>query len=700
MKYQKGIACSLAALLLAVLLPFTAAAAIIGKGNTGTAVEAVQVVLKQEGYLSGACDGIFGSATETALKAYQKAKGLSQDGKAGAKTLAAMGLLSEASSIGEASITEGTVNLRRGPSTSHQVLCNLKRGDKLTVLAVSGSWYQVRTSFDIEGYIYKAYCTANGNLQDPPASAVAATVVNVNTAVNLRKGAGTNTALLGTVAKNAQVWVLGSTGDWYQIRTANGVEGYISKQYLRVTEATASETATVVNVNTAVNMRKGAGTDTAVIAQLKKGSIVNVLGASGSWYKVSTMDGKEGYVSKSYLKLNTEASAPIENGAVITVSSRIGTVQNVSTAVNLRKGAGKDTALLGTVARGKQVAVLGQIGDWFHVQTSDGKQGYISRTYLKVETVQNDVKFESDKSTLYKNPVIGTVVNINSQLKIRAKAGTDSDIKGYLLNQASVTVYGKDGEWYQISTATGIFGYCHEDYIRLTSETSPGTGEIFNPIKGILRSGMNNSDVVAMQKRLKELGYFAASCTGYFGSQTLSAVKAFQSANGLTKDGIAGEKTLAKMFSASAVAKQDGQKEPTEDEKLQAKLKAMVDYAKQYLGRPYVSGGNGPNSFDCSGFTKYVFQNAMGYTLPRTAYTQGYNSFGRKITKISEIKLGDLVFFDTNANDSDLCDHVGIYVGNNQFIHASSGNGMKVVISTLGGTIYERLFSWGKRVFE
>lgn len=74
MKYQKGIACSLAALLLAVSLPFTAAAAIIGKGNTGTAVEAVQVVLKQEGYLSGACDGIFGSATETALKAYKRQK--------------------------------------------------------------------------------------------------------------------------------------------------------------------------------------------------------------------------------------------------------------------------------------------------------------------------------------------------------------------------------------------------------------------------------------------------------------------------------------------------------------------------------------------------------------------------------------------------------------------------------------------------
>lgn len=700
MKHQKWIAFGLAVLLLAALLPLTAMATVIGKGNTGTAVEAIQVVLKQEGYLTGTCDGIFGNATETALKAYQKAKGLTQDGKVGVKTLSAMGLLSDDSSIGEASISEAMVNLRRGPSTSHQVLCDLKRGEKLQVLAVSGSWYKVRTSFDIEGYVYKAYCTANGTLQTNPDSAVTATVVNVNTAVNLRKGAGTNTSLLGTVAKGARVWVLGDDGDWYQVRTADGVQGYISKQYLRISQAAAGETATVVNVNVAVNMRQGAGTDTTVIAQLKKGSVVNVLEASGSWYKISTMDGKVGYVSKSYLKINTEASAPIENGTVVTVSSKIGTVQNVSTAVNLRKGAGTDTALLGTVAKGQQVAVLGQTGDWYQVQTADGRQGYISKAYLKVETVQNDAKFDSDKSTLYNKPVIGTVVNITSQLKIRAKAGTDSEIKGYLLNQASVTVYGKDGEWYQISTITGIFGYCHEDYIRLSAETAPEAGEILNPIKGTLRSGMNNGDVVAMQKRLKELGYFTASCTGYFGSQTLSAVKEFQAANGLTKDGIAGEKTLAKMFSASAIAKQDGQKEPTEAEKLQAQLKAMVDYAKQYLGRPYVSGGNGPNSFDCSGFTKYVFQNAMGYTLPRTAYTQGYNSFGRKITKVSELKLGDLVFFNTNANDSDLCDHVGIYVGNNQFIHASSGNGMKVVISTLGGTIYERLFSWGKRVFE
>lgn len=720
MKCQKKIAAGLAALLMiTLLLPLTALAASLGRGDKGLAVEAIQVVLKQEGYLSGSCGGSFDSATETALKKYQKAKGLTQDGKAGTKTLTAMGLLSNAPSIGKAAVNEASTNLRRGASTSHQVLCNLKRGEKLTVLAVSGSWYKVRTSFDIEGYVYKSYCKAEGVISSGSSSAEpsvnatdTATVVNVNQAVNMRKSPSTDSARIGTVAKGAKVWILSASGDWYKVRTDNGVEGYISKKYLKLSGSASQgtgETATVVNVNVAVNMRQSASTSSAVVAQLKKGTVVNIVSSTGSWYQVNTLDGKTGFVSKSYLKLNTSTSAPVSGGTVtITANRKVGTVINVNVAVNMRQKADTSASIVAKVAKGKKVNVLQESGSWYQVQTDDGKQGYISKTYLRVETVQNSETIESNKNTLYDKPVVGSVINVSDQLKIRAKATTSSQVKGYLRSNAAVTVYGKDGEWYQISSVTGIIGYCHEDYIKLTNTpanegNAGGTGIAAPsdcPIKRTLRSGMDNSDVVTMQKRLKELGYFNGSCTGYYGSKTLSAVKAFQAANGLGKDGVAGEKTLAKMFSSSAVAKQEDKKEPTEEEKLQAKLKAMVDYAKEYLGCAYVRGGNGPKVFDCSGFTKYVFKNAMNYTLPRTAYTQGYYDFGRKITKVSALKLGDLVFFNTTANDSDLCDHVGIYVGNNQFIHASSGNGMKVVISTLGGTIYERLFSWGKRVFE
>ena len=93
----------------------------------------------------------------------------------------------------------------------------------------------------------------------------------------------------------------------------------------------------------------------------------------------------------------------------------------------------------------------------------------------------------------------------------------------------------------------------------------------------------------------------------------------------------------------------------------------VVEYAKQFLGRPYVWGGNGPNSFDCSGFTKYVYAH-FGYTLNRTASAQLSN--GVSVSR-SELQPGDLVFF-YNGRVSTPVSHVGIYMGDGQFIHAST----------------------------
>ena len=94
---------------------------------------------------------------------------------------------------------------------------------------------------------------------------------------------------------------------------------------------------------------------------------------------------------------------------------------------------------------------------------------------------------------------------------------------------------------------------------------------------------------------------------------------------------------------------------------------AIVACAEKYLGTPYVYGGNGPNSFDCSGFVKYVFKEC-GYSINRTASTQLSN--GVSVAK-SELQPGDIVFF-RNKGDSHAASHVGIYVGGETFIHASS----------------------------
>ena len=128
------------------------------------------------------------------------------------------------------------------------------------------------------------------------------------------------------------------------------------------------------------------------------------------------------------------------------------------------------------------------------------------------------------------------------------------------------------------------------------------------------------------------------------------------------------------------------------------KLEYVIYVAQNRLGCKYVWGNFGPSKFDCSGFTYYCF-GKVGVKMQNSAYRQGYLGNYKKIKKISQLRRGDLVCFNT-SNDGDLCDHVGIYLGNGYFIHASSSAG-KVIISQFksrSSNYYQRNFSWGRRI--
>ena len=85
-------------------------------------------------------------------------------------------------------------------------------------------------------------------------------------------------------------------------------------------------------------------------------------------------------------------------------------------------------------------------------------------------------------------------------------------------------------------------------------------------------------------------------------------------------------------------------------------------------------------------------------SLKRSAYAQGYDETFTKIEGASNLKRGDIVFFNT-ISDSDLSDHAGIYIGSGYFIHASSG-GHRVVVSNLTSGYYNRVYSWGRRILN
>jgi cell wall-associated NlpC family hydrolase len=119
----------------------------------------------------------------------------------------------------------------------------------------------------------------------------------------------------------------------------------------------------------------------------------------------------------------------------------------------------------------------------------------------------------------------------------------------------------------------------------------------------------------------------------------------------------------------------------------------VSNIALSQLGKHYVWGAVGPRTFDCSGFTSYVYRK-LGINIPRTSRRQA--EFG-KLIRFNQLRSGDLVFFDTSRQRRGFVNHVGIYLGNNKFIHASSAR-HKVIITSINKTFYRQRFKWARRV--
>ena len=128
----------------------------------------------------------------------------------------------------------------------------------------------------------------------------------------------------------------------------------------------------------------------------------------------------------------------------------------------------------------------------------------------------------------------------------------------------------------------------------------------------------------------------------------------------------------------------------------ESKEDRIIETAESFLGVKYIWAANGPSAFDCSGFTKYVFKK-NGISLPR--YSGHQANIGIKVG-FSELKKGDLVFFDTSKEFKHIVNHVGIYIGHNQFIHASSA-GKKVMITSFSKKkFYKHKFLYARRVIN
>lgn len=275
---------------------------------------------------------------------------------------------------------------------------------------------------------------------------------------------------------------------------------------------------------------------------------------------------------------------------------------------------------------------------------------------------------------------IGVGIVDASALKLRAEASISSSCLTLLPEGAAVVVEDDsiDG-WYKVRYE-GEAGYLSAEYVTFSATADAKLGD-----------GMVNGDAVNVRSAAgTDASRVAVLNTGAFvaitGMENGWYKVSFNDKTGyIRSDFVDVSKEALASRGAEATASTPS-----------SKGSEIVSYAKQFLGVKYVYGGSSSKGFDCSGFTMAMMKH-FGYSLPHTA--TGQMGYGTSVAK-SALQQGDLVFFcDPSRSKGKAASHVGIYIGNNQFIHASSGGG-KVQIDSLSKAYYAQYYVGARHIVK
>ena len=258
----------------------------------------------------------------------------------------------------------------------------------------------------------------------------------------------------------------------------------------------------------------------------------------------------------------------------------------------------------------------------------------------------------------------GTVVT--NALNIRAESNTNSSILSTAYNGQVLNIISKENSFYKIAYGGG-YAYASADYVSVNIKSGGVvTANVLN-----IRTQPSLTSAVAGQLYYGD----AVSICGTFGDW----YEIFYN-----NDFKYVHKNYIELRDASSLSSRDGSGFSRAGSR-------VVEYSKNFLGTPYVYGGSTPSGFDCSGFTSYVYKQ-FGISLPRSSASQA--GVGTPVSR-ANLLPGDLVFFDTYGGIS----HVGIYVGGDNFIHATVPGDI-VRINSLNTAYYSSRYVTARRVIN
>lgn len=403
-----------------------------------------------------------------------------------------------------------------------------------------------------------------------------------------------------------------------------------------------------VNVETA-NIRETADENAKILEQLSQGDNVEILEKQGNWYKIKSK-GITGYLREDLIEVKNEEKT-VETSTTVETEKQESTdndkennVQETTTeetsSEEKTKKVSEDTKLkivpainatdILEVKKDEEVTITETLGDWVCIQTSTTK-GWIRADKLKSakEEKQEETKTEEQPQVEEKQETLLKKAYVNTQTaNMRKEANTASEIVTSLTLNTEVEVYAEENGWSKIKV-NGQEGYI--------------------------------STALLSDKKTET-------------SRSLETPR--KKAESTTTENTSTKKETTTQSTTSTTTQTSG------------KGATVVATAKNYIGSKYVYGATGPNSFDCSGFTQYVFK-LHGVSLNRTAAAQYSN--GVAVDR-ANLQPGDLVMFGKSG-----INHVGIYIGGGQIVHAANPS-RGVTIDTITSGYYNNNYVGARRV--
>ena len=353
-------------------------------------------------------------------------------------------------------------------------------------------------------------------------------------------------------------------------------------------------------------------------------------------------------------------------------ASVVGTGVITADSLRLRSEPNTECATVTYLTEGTGVQVYEVLDGWYEVSYGE-YTGYVSAEYVAytpadgeaVETAVTEETTEVVSAVAASAQPRDAVVDGSSYINLRADASNSADIITTLDEGTELTVLSVDGEWCCVEWENQT-GYVNANYIYVD-------GILMADPRGIVTGSCVN---VRSQPSTD-----SSILTKVYAGSTVELISLEDGWYVMNCDGVAG------YISAEYVRPYN----PAAASELGAEA---VELAMGYLGVPYVYGGSSSRGFDCSGFTMYIY-GLLGYSLPHSATSQ-WDTVGEYVER-ADLQPGDLVLFcDPSRSNGKACSHVGIYIGNNEFIHASSSEGVR--INSLSESYYNGYYKGAKRV--